>query len=256
MSKKDISMIALVFFLTRCFFNLDTFTNIYSFLIVSISIFIIILLLKKLKINLEDYSFFRWLYFFILLFIFVNILINATNFININYFRYENYFSTTLSLLVISYVIGKDEIKTISSISEVFFFIFIIITILISIGIISLIRINNYKNFVLIHSLSLNYLPFMIIFILYYIRKNNITFGYFLGIGSVLLDTILLVGCLGVKLPLTYSYPGISILKTITFLNFINHLDKLFSFIYLFEYNLTLALIFNIMKKIINYNNQ
>ena len=251
MAKKDISMITLVFFLTRCFFNLYTFTNIFSYLFISLSIFIIILLLKKIKLNIFNYIFLKWIYFFCLLFIFVNILINATNFININYFRYENYFSTTISLLVISYIIGKDEIKTISSISEVFFFIFIIITIMISIGLISLIRVNNYQGFIKINNFSLNFLPFMIIFVLYYIRKNNIITGYLLGTSSAFLDIMLLVGSLGIKLPLTYSYPGISILKTITFLHFINHLDKLFSFIYLFEYNITLALIFNIMKKIL-----
>ena len=31
MPRKDLSMIALSFFLTRCFFNMYTFTNIYSY---------------------------------------------------------------------------------------------------------------------------------------------------------------------------------------------------------------------------------
>ena len=31
MPRKDLSMIALSFFLTRCFFNMYTFTNVYSF---------------------------------------------------------------------------------------------------------------------------------------------------------------------------------------------------------------------------------
>ena len=88
----------------------------------------------------------------------------------------------------------------------------------------------------------------LLLIVLFYIRKNNITFGYILGVVSSFVDLILLVGALGIKLPLTYSYLGISILKTITFFNFINHLDKLFSFIYLFEYTITLALIFNIIK--------
>ena len=33
--KKDLSMIALIFFITRCFYNLYTFTNLISFLIIS-----------------------------------------------------------------------------------------------------------------------------------------------------------------------------------------------------------------------------
>ena len=75
--------------------------------------------------------------------------------------------------------------------------------------------------------------------------------GYIIGSCSSFFDILLVIGTLGTKLPLTYSYPGISILKTITFFNFVNHLDKLFSFIYLFEYTIALSLIINIMKNII-----
>ncbi len=250
MPKKDLSMIALVFFLTRCFFNLYTFTNLFSFLITASIILLLLLILKKIKFTINN-SLGKWLYFLSLLFIFVIILTNAVNFININYFRYENYFSVALSLIIISYIIGKDKIKTISSISEIFLFIFIFIAILISIGLLSLIQVDNYKDFTNINKITTSILPYLIIFIFFYLRKNNITIGYLLGVSSSFFDIILLIGCLGNKLPLTYSYPGISILKTITFFNFINHLDKLFSFIYLFEYTITLALIINIMKKII-----
>lgn len=251
MNKKDLSMIALVFFLTRCFFNLYTFTNLYEFLIISIIIFIGIIVFKKINIEINETKLFKWLYVISLLIIFVIILINASNFININYFRYENFFAVTLSLLVISYILGKDKIKTISSISEIFLFIFIIIAILISIGLISLIDLDNYKGFCDIKYFSINLLPILLLFILFYIRKNNITIGYILGSSSALFDIVLLIGSLGIFLPHTYSYPGISILKTITFFNFVNHLDKLFSFVYLFEYTITLALIFNILKSLI-----
>ena len=37
MPRKDLSMIALSFFLTRCFFNMYTFTNIYSYLLTASS---------------------------------------------------------------------------------------------------------------------------------------------------------------------------------------------------------------------------
>ena len=75
--------------------------------------------------------------------------------------------------------------------------------------------------------------------------------NYYSEVCSSFFDILLVIGTLGTKLPLTYSYPGISILKTITFFNFVNHLDKLFSFIYLFEYTIALSLIINIMKNII-----
>lgn len=251
MAKKDLSMIALVFFLTRCFFNLYTFTNLYNFLLVAFSILILIIIMKKIKINLLKYKIFKFIYVISLILIFIIILINASKFININYFRYANYFTVTLSLLLISYILGKDKIKTIASISEIFLIFFVIFAILISIGLISLIKLNNYTEFIKLRNISTNFLPYLLLIVLFYIRKNNITFGYILGVSSSFLDLILLVGAIGIKLPLTYSYPGISILKTITFFNFINHLDKLFSFIYLFEYTITLALIFNIIKSCI-----
>lgn len=251
MAKKDLSMIALVFFLTRCFFNLYTFTNIYEFLLYFISILVFIFIIKKIKIDISSHSILKWIYIILLIPIFILILYNASNFININYFRYHNYFTTILSIIAISYIIGRDRIKTISSMSEVFLFIFILFAILISISLISIIDINNYIDFIKLSKFSLHLAPFLIIFPLFYIRKNNITLGYIFGSFSALFDLILLVGSLGNKLPLTYTYPGISIMKTITFFNFINHLDKLFSFIYLFEYTITLALIINIVKTLI-----
>ena len=81
-----------------------------------------------------------------------------------------------------------------------------------------------------------------------YIRHNNIIFGYIIGASSFLVDNFLLIGSLGTKLILTYKFPGISILKSLNFFNFVNHLDKLFSFIYLFEYTITLSLIIYIFK--------
>lgn len=251
MIKKDLSMIALVFFLSRCFFNLYTFTNLYQFLFCAFFLFLAILFLKKIKFDFYQHKIIKWLYILSLFFVFLFILYNASNFININYFRYHNYFTTTISILTISYIIGKDKIKTISSISEVFLFVFILIAILISISLVSLIQINNYKSFVTYNKFSIYLLPFLLLLPLFYIRKNNITLGYVLGSFSSLLDLFLLIGSLGTKLPLTYTYPGISIMKTITFFNFVNHLDKLFSFIYLFEYTVTLALIINIIINLI-----
>lgn len=254
MNKRDLSMIALVFFLSRCFFNLYTFTNLYQFLFCAFVIFTIILLMKKINIDLTKHTILKWIYILLLLPIFVLILYNASNFININYFRYHNYFTTTLSILTISYIIGKDKIKTISSISEVFLFIFIVIAFLISISLISLIKIDNYKGFLTFSKVSIRLLPFLLLVPLFYIRKNNIVLGYLFGSSSSLFDLFLLIGSLGSKLPLSYTYPGISILKTITFFHFVNHLDKLFSFIYLFEYTITLALILNIILNLAKKN--
>lgn len=248
MIKRDISMIALIFFLTRTFFSLYTFTNIYSYLIIFISIFISIILIKKINRDFLKSKIAKIIYLLILLFIFIIILNNTIIFVNMNYFKYNNYFVTLLSLLLITYTLGKNDIKTIGSMSEVFMIIFIIISIIIYIGLISLIDIRNYTTYININKFSINFIPMLIIFIIYYIRHNNIMFGYISGAISFLIDNFLLIGSLGTKLILTYKFPGISILKSLNFFNFVNHLDKLFSFIYLFEYTITLSLIIYIFK--------
>lgn len=72
MIKKDLSVIALVFFLTRCFFNLSTFNNLYSFLITATSIFIAILGLKLIKKDILSNKIIGVIYMIIIIYIFVN----------------------------------------------------------------------------------------------------------------------------------------------------------------------------------------
>ncbi|MCI8347704.1 MAG: hypothetical protein HFJ12_07165 [Bacilli bacterium] len=253
MIKRDLSMIALIFFLTRCFFNLYTFNNLYNFLIVSFSTFLIIFFIRKIKKDILSNKVIRLIYLLVISGIFLIILINASWFINTNYFRYNNYVIIGLSLVVISYIIGKDQIKTIGSISEIFLFTFILVSIIASIGLISLIKVHNYTSFVQLQNISINLFPGLLIFIIFYLKDNNIMTGYILGSISCLFDMVLLVGCLGTKLILKYRFPGIAVLKSLNLFHFINHLDKLLSFIYLFEYTITLSfimfIIINIIKK-------
>ena len=86
--KKDLSMIALIFFITRCFYNLYTFTNLISFLIISAITLVLLIIIKKIKGNLQNIKLFQFLYVLSLIAIFITILINTTKFININYFKY------------------------------------------------------------------------------------------------------------------------------------------------------------------------
>lgn len=250
-NKRDISMIALLFFITRAFFNTYNFNNIFSFLLINILILISIYLLKKIKVNILKYKIIKYIYLIIISIIFIIMLKIASNFINNNYFKYSNYFVIILTLLITSYFLGRDDIKTISSISEIFLIIFIITSLIICIGLISLININNFNGYFKLDITSFNYIPLLIVFIILYLRGNNIIIGYSLGTLSILIDNILLVGCLGNKLLLKYKFPGISILKSLNLFNFINHVDKFFSIIYLFEYTITLALIFFIIKNLI-----
>lgn len=254
MIKRDLSMIALIFFITRCFFNLYTFNNLYSYIIISLITLIVIIIIKRIKKDILKNKLIKIIYILAMIFIFGIILINASDFINTNYFRYDNYFIVAVSLIAISYIIGKDKIKTIGSISEIFLFVFIIVSIIASIGLISLIDINNYKEFISIKHITINLFPGLIIFILFYLKDNNIIAGYILGSISCLIDLFLLIGCIGSRLILTYKFPGISVLKSLNLFHFLNHLDKLLSFIYLFEYTITLSLIIfiiiNTTKKI------
>ena len=250
MNKKDLSIIALIFFITRTFYNLTSFNNIYSFLIISSIIYISIFIIKKTNIDILKYKLIKLLFLLIIISTYILIIINTSQFISINYFRYDNFFVVITSLLITSYFLGKNKIKVLASISEIFLVFFIISSLIISIGLISQIDSNNLINY-FNNSITINLLPFLIIPILYYLKNNNLIIGFSFGIISVLIDSILIIGNLGTKLVLQYKFPGISILKSLNFFNFINHLDKLFSFIYLFEYIITLSLIFFIIKDII-----
>ena len=71
-------MIALSFFLTRCFFNMYTFTNIYSYLLTASSILILIIIMKQIKVNILETKLFKWLYLISMLLIF-SIILTYTN---------------------------------------------------------------------------------------------------------------------------------------------------------------------------------
>ena len=55
--KKDLSMITLIFFITRCFYNLYTFTNLISFLTISGITLVLLIIIKKIKGNLQNIKF-------------------------------------------------------------------------------------------------------------------------------------------------------------------------------------------------------
>ena len=60
--KKDLSMIALIFFVTRCFYNLYTFTNLISFLTISGITLVLLIIIKKIKVNLQNIKLFQFIY--------------------------------------------------------------------------------------------------------------------------------------------------------------------------------------------------
>ena len=252
MNKKDLSVICLVFFITRAFFSLYNFNNLPSLLITGISTLLVILIIKTINKNLFKNKILTFLYLIIIIFIFFIILTKRTDFINNNYFIHDNNIVIALSLILIAYIINNDNIKTLASISEVLILIFLLITSITYIGLLSIIKVNNYQGYLNINSINISIYPFLLIFVLLYIKNKNITGGYILGLISFSIDNILFIGSLGIKLIKTYQIPSVAILKSLNFFNFINHLDKFFSIIYLFEYTITLSFIIFIIKDIIN----
>ena len=254
MIKKDLSMICLVFFITRAFFSLYNFNNLPSLLITIGLILLMIFTIKHTNTEIYKNKVSIFLYLITIIFIFLIILAKSTEFINNNYFIHNNDIVIALSLILLAYIISNDSIKTIGSISEILIFIFILITSITYIGLISIIKTTNYSNYLTINNISMNMFPYLLIFVLFYIKNKNITSGYILGSISFLIDNILFIGSLGTKLIKTYKIPSVAILKSLNFFNFINHLDKFFSIIYLFEYTITLAFIIFIIKDIIKNN--
>ena len=75
MLKRDLSMIALVFFITRCFFTVYPIYHIHSFLFSFILTLVGIIVLKNIKKKILQNKWINTLYLLIMIYLFVIILI-------------------------------------------------------------------------------------------------------------------------------------------------------------------------------------
>lgn len=170
----------------------------------------------------------------------IMILSDLTHFISSQFLYYTS--TTTISIafmILVVYALSKN-IKTIAKTSLMLFFVVIIISILIIIGLIGSINITNFQP-VLYNGISpvfksttiilaYNILP--IFFLLAIPKKNivndnlklNITF-YLISMLSILNVSFMIIAIFDVNLSLLYEYPGFHLLRQVNIGEFVDRIE-------------------------------
>ena len=242
--KTNFTIIPLIFFLIRAFTSLNHYTDISSVLI---SFFIgFLLLLLSFHMTIKEKKGLKILSSILLLFFFGVLLTTMTNFIQIHYFHTNNDFLIILALVFLSLLIGKNNIDTIVSMSSLLFIVFLLTFFLFVVGII------HELSFISISiQPSISMLSFGFLFITKYFQEKKIQVykGYLLAFIITLLEVSLGYFSLGYLLSITYLFTNVSIFKYIPQLSFLGNFEVILSFVYLFQYTITLGLLIHLFKR-------
>ena len=189
-----------------------------------------------------------------------------TSFIHYYILKEVNILIISISLILISLYLVSKNIKTITRVSEICFYIYIFILFLGFIGLIKYIDINNIKplftSSINTHiKASFNFFNYSItpIFLLLCIDNNNykkednriIIIFTILSILIILLQLILILSVLGIDLTNIYNNPDIMIYKKISFLNIFERVEVFLSFNQLLNGLFILTINFYLIYKII-----
>ena len=250
MKKADISFFALVFFITRCLFNLVKSPNLYFTL--ALFLFIIILLILISRINVKVPFILSIIYIVIGVFI----IDSMESFIRLNYFTNISSFIIKIPLLILIYIM-IDKNYSIKDTSEILFFIFLIVFIIVIVNSIMYVNPYNIVKFVSNTRMNFNYshlIPVLSIFIFYGLKDDYIDtrsiIGYFiLSVFTIFIEQIMVNGVLGVNVVNHYLYPTSKLVSKMPFFSFSNRLDYLLSLVFLFEGTVTLTYILDKVKK-------
>ncbi len=233
MKKADISFFALVFFITRCLFNLVKSPNLYFTIALFLLIIILLILISRINIKMP------LLLSIIYIILGIYIIDSMASFIKLNYFTNINTFIIKIPLLIlISLMIYKNH--SIKSTSEILFFIFIIVFIIVIANSLMHIDFYNIVKFVSNTNMKFNYshlLPLLIIFVFYGLKDDYIDtrsiIGYFiLSCLTIVIEQIVVNGVLGVNIVDYYLYPTSKLVSKLPFFSFSNRFDYLHSLVY------------------------
>lgn len=280
----------LSFFLINSFFinvgynslingNNDFIIDIIIGSIIIISFISILLILRKHfnKSIIELFNSFKYLKY--PLFLLITIIIGLstiysietlTNFINYYILKEIDPIIITLTLIFISLYLVSKNIKTIARVSEICFYIYMLILIIVPFSLINYIDITNLKP--LMTSSINNHIKTIITFFNYsilpifliinldnkkYSNKDIKKILIFIVISTlvILIQAILIITILGTNLASIYNYPDIMIYKKISFLNIFERVEVFLSFNQilngLFFIVINLLLLKNIMNSFI-----
>ena len=235
-------------------------------------IFFFDLLFKKLK-NDDLFSmmkqifppwFFSIIRFFTIcffLYLFLNLTSKTVDFINYHYLSGYTPFIILFTFLLFLFYLGtksKETIKKVILVLTIFITIVYLISLLGTISYVDIdnlkpLTITNYstwiKSSVLIASFCA--LPNILNLFFYqkqekYIRKHFFL-GYILGVLSILIEIIIILGIFGVHLVELYPYPEIAILKKISFFDIFERMEVMLSLGWLMEASIILMILIHLV---------
>ena len=189
-----------------------------------------------------------------------------SKFIHYYILKDANIFTISLTLIFIIYYLVSKNIKTISKVSNIFFYIYIILSFIGLIGTTSYVDVNNLKPFMTIsisdHIKSIimyfNYsiLPIFLILTFPYHKnehKNILVFSI-LSLINIIICLTLIISILGIDLTNIYIYPNIAIYKKISFLNILERIETFLAFNELLNSIFIISISLNTVKHIIITN--
>ena len=233
-----------IFFLFNDF-NLNI-TSIFIGSIISILIINLYFVIKN-RIN-KDINLVKIIYIPLLIFLFIIIFKHILSFISYNYLIDYPILITILSIILILIFIIKENNITLYKTVEICFYICFILYIISLFSLIKYVDIQNIiinirmNNTLIIDSIKYSIISLIPMFLMLNLEdlklikesKEIIIRSYIISNISIIIKYILIVGILSKSLISIYKYPFISILKNISFYDFLDHLEKIFGFEYLF----------------------
>lgn len=191
---------------------------------------------------------------------------------SINTYVQNKYLDSTPSFIIILLFLIpliwliKYDIKTISKVS-VFLFIITLLIILFSItNLFSSIELDNFKP--LFNSNIFNIIKNAFIFSSYFvtpmfmlltipnINTKNLTIFFIISLINIILLFIYIVGVFGLDLAKLFSYPEYSLMKKINYFDFIQHIENLSTFEWLFSIFISSIITLNFIKEYLKHINK
>ena len=191
---------------------------------------------------------------------FIYTVINISYFITYNILNNYSNFFIILSIIFISYLFIKNNYHSFIKSVEISFYFFIIIKIISFLLIIPNFNFNNI-NINLLEELNINISTFYIGIIICYINlliyyltnyKVNKKIYLFSSINPIVIK-ISCILTMGRTLTYLYNYPYVNILKRIKYLDFIERMEGILSFQYLFSFFILSSFLLLMIKEIITH---
>lgn len=238
---KKIEINILMIILTEAvFLHLFFKTNIITIILGIILGFILIYITKKIKKNKIT----KLILFTISIPLFIFFLYKTILFINYNFLKNYSSIIIGISLLITSIYLGNKNYHTYIKSTEIIIYLVLIIKVISLLLSVPLIKFNNF-SFSYNIDYSFIYIGLFILLLfnyLYYLSNYKINYKeIILSFISPLIIKIISLLILGNNLLSIYKYPYINYLKNINYLDFIERMEGILSFEYLFCFIILLS---------------